>query len=540
MKFGKSWFLVLALLLAFSAVLAGCGSSGDSGGDSQGQKTLIYGRGADSKKLDPIQVTDGESLKVTKNIFETLVEYEDDSTEVVPGLAEKWESSKDGKTWTFYLRKGVKFHDGTDFNAEAVVYNFERWMDKKHPEHKGGEFPYYGYMFGGYKGDKGHVIKSVTAVDEYTVKFELNFPQAPFLNNLAMTPFGIASPTAVKKDPEGFNQHPVGTGPFKLESWKKNDTITLVKNEDYWQEGLPKLDKLIYRSIPDNAARFSALQAGDIDIMDGLNPSDVKLVKANKDLQMFERPGMNVAYLAFNTEKKPFDNPKVRQALNHAVNKEGIIKSFYADLAKPAKNPMPDVLWGYNDQIQDYEYDLDKAKKLLKEAGYPDGFEIDFWAPTDPRPYMPNGKKIAEYIQQDFAKIGVKAEIVSYDWQTYLDRTGKGEHSMALLGWIGDNGDPDNFLYVLLDKDNAKGPDAGNIAFYKNDKLHDILIKAQQVTDQKERTKLYEQAQEIIKKDAPWVPLVHVTEPIAARSYVKGYIPHPTGSDKMLKVDIEK
>jgi peptide/nickel transport system substrate-binding protein len=539
MKFRKSWLLALSLLLALSAVLAGCGSSGDSGG-SQGEKTLIYGRGADSKSLDPIQVTDGESLKVTKNIFDTLVDYADDNTEVVPGLAERWESSKDGKTWTFYLRKGVKFHDGTDFNAEAVVYNFERWMDKNHPEHKGGEFPYYGYMFGGYKGDKGHVIKSVTAVDEYTVKFELNYPQAPFLNNLAMPPFGIASPTAVKKDPEGFGQKPVGTGPFKLESWKKNDTITLVKNEDYWQEGLPKLDKLIYRSIPDNAARFSALQAGDVDIMDGLNPSDVKLVKQNQNLQLFERPGMNVAYLAFNTEKKPFDNPKVRQALNHAVNKEGIIKSFYADLAKPAKNPMPDVLWGYNDKIKDYEFDLDKAKKLLKEAGYPDGFKVDFWAPTDPRPYMPDGKKIAEFIQADLAKIGVKAEIVSYDWQTYLERTGKGEHSMALLGWIGDNGDPDNFLYVLLDKDNAKGPDAGNIAFYKNDKLHDILIKAQQVSDQAERTKLYEQAQEIIKKDAPWVPLVHVTEPMVAWSHVKGYIPHPTGSDKMLKVDIEK
>jgi peptide/nickel transport system substrate-binding protein len=274
--------------------------------------------------------------------------------------------------------------------------------------------------------------------------------------------------------------------------------------------------------------------------MDGLNPSDVKLVKQNQNLQIFERPGMNVAYLAFNTEKKPFNDPKVRQALNHAVNKEGIIKSFYADLAKPAKNPMPDVLWGYNDQIKDYEFDLDKAKKLLKEAGYADGFKVDFWAPTDPRPYMPDGKKIAEFIQADLAKIGVKAEIVSYDWQTYLDRTGKGEHSMALLGWIGDNGDPDNFLYVLLDKDNAKGPDAGNIAFYKNDKLHDILIKAQQVTDQEERTKLYEQAQEIIKKDAPWVPLVHVTEPMAAWNHVKGYIPHPTGSDKMLKVDIEK
>jgi peptide/nickel transport system substrate-binding protein len=528
----------LVLVLAFSTFLTACGSK--AGGDSASSNTLIYGRGADSITLDPIQATDGESLKVTKTIFDTLVEYKDTNTEIEPALAERWTVSPDGKVWTFYLRKGVKFHDGTPFNADAVVYNFERWMDPHHPEHKGGEFAYYGYMFGGFKGDPGHVIKSVSKVDDYTVRIELYKPQGPFLSNLAMPCFGIASPTAVKKDPVGFAQHPVGTGPFIFKSWKKNDSIEVVKNPNYWRKGYPKLDRIIFRSIPDNSARFAALQAGEIDIMDGLNPDDVKLVKANPKLQLFEMQGMNVAYLAMNMDKKPFDNPKVRQAINYAVNKAGIIKSFYAGMAIPAVNPLPPVVWGYNPDVKDYEFNLQKAKQLLKEAGYPNGFEVELYAMQDPRPYMPNGKKVAEFIQADLAKIGIKAKIVSYDWQTYKDALGKGEHQMALFGWVGDNGDPDNFLYVLLDKDNTRTPDAGNIAFYRSDEVHKLLVEAQHLTDQKKREELYKQAQVIIKRDAPWVPLVHAIVPIAAKKEVKGFYPHPTSTFKLEKVYFEK
>lgn len=531
----RIWIVSLALLFVLSSLLVGCNSNKPNAGSG---KTLIYGRGADSIGLDPIQQTDGESLKVTRQIYDTLVDYKDENTEIIPGLADSWESSADGLSWTFKLKKGIKFHDGTPFNAEAVVFNFERWMDKSNPYHKGGEFPYYAYMFGGFKGDKGHVIKSVTAVDESTVKIDLNAPQGPFLNNLAMPSFGIASPTAVKADPVKFNQNPVGTGPFKFVEWKKNETVTLVKNPDYYVKGLPKMDKLIFKSIPDNAARFTALRSGDIDMMDGLNPDDAKVVEQDKKLKLHKRLGMNVGYLAFNVSKKPLDNPKVRQAINYATNKPGLIKSFFADLAVPAVNPMPEVLWGFNKNVKDYEYNIEKAKQLLAEAGYPNGFEIEFYAMTEPRPYMPNGKKIAEFMQEDLAKIGIKTKIVTYDWQTYKDRLGKGEHTMALFGWTGDNGDPDNFLYVLLDKDNTRTPDAGNISFYKNDELHNILIQAQQSTDQAKRSELYMKAQEIIKQDAPWVPLVHATVPEAARADLNGWIPHPTGSEELSKVSI--
>ncbi len=539
--------------LALALTLAGCGGQqagkpGDNNQQAQTQtqaptsdgkkgKTLIVGRGGDSVGLDPIRVTDGESFKVTENIMETLVFYKKDSTEVVPGLAESWEVSKDGKTYTFKLRKGVKFHDGTDFNADAVVFNFERWMDKNNPLHDKEGYEYYNDMFGGYKGDKDHVIASVKALDPYTVEFKLNKPQAPFLANLGMSPFAIASPEALKKYKDKFNENPVGTGPFIFKEWKRNDTITLVKNPNYWRPGLPKLDELIFKVIPDNSARLTALTNGEIDLMDGLNPDDVQTVKDNKDLQLILRPSMNVGYLGFNVEKKPFDNPKVRQAIGYAINKKGLIDAFYAGLAEPAKNPMPPSLWGYNDNIQDREYNLDKAKQLLAEAGYPSGFKTEFWAMPVPRPYMPNGQKIAEAMQQDFKKIGIDTKIVTYEWATYLDKTKKGEQTMFLLGWTGDNGDPDNFLATLLDKNNIGG---NNRSRYASEEAHKILMQAQAEPDQAKRTELYKKAQEIIFNDAPMIPLVHSTPPLAAKATVTGYVPHPKGSESLAEVDIQQ
>ena len=248
----------------------------------QKKDTLVYGRGGDSTSLDPITSTEGETFKITINIFENLVNYGAQDTTLHPGLAKSWDVSSDGLTYTFHLQKGVKFQDGTDFNADAVVFNFDRWMngdDKK--------FPYY-TMFGGYKKDEGHVIKEVKALDENTVQFVLKRPMAPFLKNLAMSPFGIASPTAVKKYGDKFREHPVGTGPFKFVEWKQNDRITIEKNPDYWQKGLPKLNKIIFRVIPENNARLNALSNGEIDVMDGLNNSDEATVKANNNLQIIK------------------------------------------------------------------------------------------------------------------------------------------------------------------------------------------------------------------------------------------------------------
>ncbi|MDP4083267.1 MAG: ABC transporter substrate-binding protein [Bacillota bacterium] len=526
------WLLIS--ILAVSMFLVGCGSktNGTAGSKKTAPKkdTLVFARGGDSTSLDPITTTEGETFKVTQNIFETLLTYGKQDTTIHPGLAKSWTVSPDGLTYTFKLQQGVKFQDGTDFNADAVVFNFDRWMNGDSDK-----FPYY-TMFGGYKKDAGHVIKEVKAVDANTVQFVLKRSQAPFLKNLAMSPFGIASPTAVQKWGDKFREHPVGTGPFKFVEWKQNDHITLEKNPDYWQKGLPKLNKVIFRVIPDNTARLNALANGEVDLMDGLNNSDEATVKSNSNLQVIERPSMNVGYLAFTVTRKPFDNKLVRQALNMAVDKKSIIQSFYGGQAIPAKNPMPPSIEGYNDAVQEYPYDLDKAKQLLVQAGYPKGFTMDLWAMPVARPYMPEAQKVAEVIQESFSKIGVKANIKTVDWATYLDKAAKGQFDAFMLGWTGDNGDADNFLYTLLDKDSIG---SNNYSYYSNDQLHNILIQAQTESDQTKRNDLYKQAQVIIHDDAPWIPLVHSTPLLAATKDLTGYVPHPTGSEVLSNVEFK-
>lgn len=506
-------------------------NNGDNGNDSSDdKKTLVFARGADSVQLDPSKVTDGESIYVTNQVYDTLVRYKEENTEVVPALAETWDTSDDGTEWTFKLREGVKFHDGTDFTAEDVVYNFERWTTSA-------DFIYYGYMFGASEDNMKGIIDSVEAVSDYEVKFTLSEPNAPFLYTLAMPPFGIASKDAVEAAGDEYGDEPVGTGPFKFVSWAKDDKIVLEKNPDYFGE-VAKIDEVIFRVIPDNGARYMELQAGSIDLMTGLNPQDIAGVEDNEDLQIIRRPSMNVAYMALNTDKEELSDKRVRQAINYAVNKEEIM-TLFEGIGKAAKNPMPPSLWGYNDDIEDYSYDPEEAKRLLAEAGYGDGLELTLYSMSNPRPYLPQPKLIAQAIQQMLGEVGITLEIVESDWDTHLTVTENGEHDMAFLGWTGDNGDPDNFLYVLLDKDNAKLGSAGNIAFYKSDEVHDLLKAAQTEMDKDVRTEYYLEAQEIIHEDAPWVPIAHTTPPLAASKEVKNYVPHATGSEPFNRLDME-
>ncbi|CAM5207726.1 Glutathione-binding protein GsiB OS=Ureibacillus acetophenoni OX=614649 GN=SAMN05877842_104156 PE=3 SV=1 [Ureibacillus acetophenoni] len=542
-KFLTLWlFLVLALMF----VLTACGggqttepSETDTTTTDKGETTtseepkndvpqiLVFGRGGDSVSLDPAIVTDGESFKVTENIFETLLNFGPQDTTINPGLAKEWEVSEDGLTYTFKLQEGVKFHDGTDFNADAVVKNVERW--------KGGAAEQFYYFHSMFKANGEDIIESVVAEDEYTVVFKLTRPQSPFLKNIAMSPFGIASPTAFESAGDKFGDNPVGTGPFKFVEWKRNDSITIEKNPDYWQEGLPKLDKVIFRSIPDNSARLNALLAGEIDLADGINPSDANIIEGNADLQLIERPSMNIGYLGLTNTRPPFDNKLVRQAVNYAIDKQAIIDAFFDGRAQAAVNPMPPSISGYNDDIAGYEYNPEKAKELLAEAGY-DGTEIELWAMPVPRPYMPDGQKVAEAIQKNLADVGIPAKIQTVEWATYLDKANQGEFDAFLLGWTGDNGDADNFIYTLLDKDNIG---SNNYAYYSNDELHELLIAAQSEVDEEVRNSLYKQAQEIIHEDAPWVPLAHSIPLLAAKKGVTGYLPHPTGSESLQNVSIQ-
>ncbi|WP_409366926.1 ABC transporter substrate-binding protein [Lysinibacillus sp. 38-6] len=537
MKKKKLWSLGVMLILVLSTILAACSGGSDgkdsgskdtsTGGDSAGggEKTLVYGRGGDSTALDPATVTEGESFKVTVNLYETLINFGDKDVTLQPGLAKSWEASPDGLTYTLQLEEGVKFHDGSDFNAEAVVKNFERW--------KAGadKFPYFMSQF---TMDGEQIIESITAEGDNTVVFKLIQPQAPFLKNLAMSPFAIASPTAFEANDDALIDNPVGTGPFKFVKWVRNDSITIEKNPDYRIAGLPKLDKVIFRSYPENSARLNALNNGEVDVADGLSPSDKESIEANADLQLIERPSMNVGYLGLTVTRAPFDNVKVRQAVNYAIDKQALVDAFYEGLAEPAKNPMPPVIAGYNDDITGYAYDPEKAKALLKEAGY-DGKEIELWAMPVPRPYMPDGQKIAEAIQKNLADVGMPSKIVSFEWATYLEKAQNGEADAFLLGWTGDNGDADNFLYTLLDADNIG---SNNYTYYDNEKLHDIFVAAQTEVDEAKRTELYKQAQVIISEDAPWVPLAHSIPILAASAKVTNYLAHPTGSDRLEGVDM--
>lgn len=548
MKRNKFWAFAVMLLLVLSTVLAAC--SGDKVDDADGDKkkdddkaavegsgdgsgeTLVFGRGGDSTSLDPSRVTEGETFKVTVNLFETLLNFGDQDTTINAGLAKEWNTSDDGLTYTFELEEGVKFHDDTDFNAEAVVKNFERWASGDEEK-----FPYYSSMFGGFKDDEAHVIESVTADGDYTVVIKLKRPQAPFLKNIAMDMFAISSPTAFEgQGDDDFERNPVGTGPFQFVEWKPNDSITIEKFDGYWQDGLPKLGKVIFLSIPDNSARLNALMAGDIDLADGINPSDGVAIEDKDTLQLFERPSMNVGYLGLTVTRPPFDNKLVRQAMNHAIDKQAIVDSFFEGRAEVAKNPMPKSISGYNDDIEGYEYDPEKAKELLAEAGHADGFDMELWAMPVPRPYMPDGEKVAEVIQKNLEDVGITAKIVSHEWATYLDLASKGDADAFMLGWTGDNGDADNFLYVLLDEDNIG---SNNYTYFKNDAMHDLFIEAQTEVDEDKRIELYKEAQEIIHEEAPWVPLAHSTPLLGGAKELTGFLAHPTGSDVLKNVDFE-
>lgn len=501
--------------------------------DTKTKKTLIVGRANDSISLDPANTTEMDSIKVTVNIFETLVKYEREGSNIVPGLAESWRSTEDGLTWTFYLRRGVKFHDGSNFDANAVVFNFERWMDISNPYHNG-QFSYWNYVFGGFPG----FIESVKAPSNYTVEIKLSKPYAPFLNILVMPVFGIESPEAIKEYKEEVYKHPVGTGPFCFKSWETKSSIILTRNENYWSTPA-KVEELEFRVIPSSHERLEQLKMGEIHIADNLGPDDVAVIEEDRELQLYLRPSFNVGYIALNNEKAPFDNRLVRTAISHAINKEEMIKEVFADIAKPAKTFIPPTLWGYNDSIVEKEYNPQKAIELLKEAGYPKGFKATLWVMDNSRNYFPKPKETAEYIKKSLKRVNIDIIIQTFDWDEYLNRINNGEHQMALIGWTGDNMDPDNFLYTLLSSDNAKPGVAGNYSFYKNSEVDLLLRQARETNNIVFRKDLYRRLLNMVNYDMPSTPLVHTMPVVATRSTVRGYIPFITGVESLENVDID-
>ncbi len=522
----RNKIIVLALLVLFTTAMLFAAGQEDaapaaSADDDKMGGVLVFGRSGDSVGLDPARETDGESFYATTAVFDTLVEFKPGETAVKPALATSWDVSEDGLVYTFKLREGVKFHDGTDFNADAVVFSFERQFVEDHPYGDLGPWKYWGYM------DMDNILESVEAVDDLTVKFTLQKVEAPFISNLAMDFAAIVSPTAMEKYGEDFKNNPVGTGAFKFVSWIKDDSIVFERNEDYW-DGPVYLDRLILKVIPDATARWLALQKGEVDLIDFPSTEDIPAMRATEGIQLIQQAGLNVGYLALNTEKKPYDSKLVRQAMNYAIDRQEIIDGVYGEAGQVAKNPIPPTMWSYNDDIEPYPYDPDKAMELMAEAGYPDGFDTELWAMPVSRPYNPNARKIAEIMQAQLAKVNVNAEIISYEWGTYLDKADYGEHQAAMLGWTGDNGDPDNFLWLLLSEP-AAIPPAGNIAFWKNAEFTALCAEAKSTADQEVRTELYREAQEIFHEEAPWVTIAHSVVTVPAKDSVQDFVLYPTG-----------
>lgn len=514
--------------------------------------TFIFGNQGEPVCLDPGIMSDGVTARVTNQIFEGLVKYDKDTTNVVPSLAERWEASDDGTVWTFYLRQGVKFHDGTDFNADAVVKNFDYWKNPENPLHAaqeqaGKSFLHFPLEFGGFGDDC--IISQVEAVDDYTVKFTLKTPQGPFLQNLAIFAYVLWSPTALETAGIDSCKNPVGTGPFTFVEWKENEYVTLAKNLDYWDTAnAAKVDQVIIRNIKDSSARLAALKAGEIHAMEGLNPDDVKAVEADPNLKIMLRPANTISFLEFNFHVQEFQDINVRKAFAQAINKQAIVDNLYGGTGLVATQMQPPALWGYNKDITDWPYDPESAKTLLTEAGFPDGLSeitwedgtkepLILWYMPVSRPYYPDPKAIGEAIAADLAKAGIVVQLQTVDWSVYLDQRKNGTMDFFMLGGTGNNGDPDDFLgssFCLDAEDNPK-PTEG---FVYNKELSDMLKRAKEMIVQSERAPIYQQAEQIVHDDVLRIFIANNQPPLAFSNKVEGYIPNPTSTEFFNTVSI--
>ena len=554
---GKRRWLLL-LVAACALALGGCGGDDgdDEGGGDGGETggTLVFAGASDPVVIDGALVSDGESIRVVTQIFETLIGLKAGSTDLVPALATEWEVSPDAKTYTFTLRDGVKFHDGTDFNAEAVCFNFDRWYNFKGPLQSSSASYYWQSFFGGYAKNESEdlspsLYKSCEAKDDTTAVVTLTKPSASMLGALTQQAFSIASPKALEEfkadagtvdEETGFRptgtfgtEHPIGTGPFKFESWKRADRLVLAKYDDYWGEKA-KLDKVIIRPIADNAARLQALQNDEIQGYDLVEPQDVPTIEGDENLQVLERPAFNVAYVTINQKQKPMDKLEVRQAVAYGLDREAVVNNFYGGRGVVAKEMMPPEVMGYADDVTEYSYDPEKAKSLLQKAGLTLPVPIDFWYPTDvSRPYMPDPKRNFEAFAASLNKSGFKVTPHSAPWSPdYLGRVDEGTAGhLNLIGWTGDFADPDNFIGVFFQ---SFSPQFG----FRNPELFNLLDQGEAEADEGKREEIYQQANRLVMDYLPAVPYAHSKPALGFRADVEGYVPSPTTNESFATVSI--
>ncbi|HTL90241.1 MAG TPA: ABC transporter substrate-binding protein [Leptolyngbya sp.] len=521
----------IALLFALAIVVTNCTSQTATNSASG---VLVYAASGQPTNLEPGNVTDGNSLIVHNQIYNRLIQFKPGTTELEPSLATSWKASPDGKTWTFKLRQGVKFHDGTDFDANAVKFNVDRWWDKNDPNgfrNAGKSYEIWGQIFGGYKGESASLVQAVEVVDPFTLQFVLKQPFAAFPTTIASAYFGIASPAAIQKAGANYGTPAggaIGTGAFVFKNWQSGDRITLEKNPNYWKPNLPKSNQLVMRFVTDSSARLAQVRAGQVDFTVELAPDQKTEIERDQSLTVGQRPSFNVGYLALNPSFKQLSDVRVRQAIAHAINRPAIVQAFWQGSAVTTPHFLPPALaWATSPTLQNYDYNPQKAKDLLKQAGFANGFELDLWYMPVARPYFPTPKPIAEAFAADLQAVGIRANLKTQDWAAYLnDRNKKPGYPMFMMGWTGDYGDPDTFYYPHF---GAGG--TTDLGDWKNDRVIQLLNQARTTSDQAARSKLYAEVDQIIHQAAVRLPIVHSDPLLVQRKTITGWVPSPLGTE---------
>lgn len=561
----KRVFVLLALV-ALVAIIAACAPAPTAAptaapptaaapAATKAPVTFVKCMSGDPVKLDPADYDDGNSAHAAEQVFETLVEFDGATTSVKPALATSWTTSSDGLTWTFKLRPNVKYSDGTPLTADDVLFAFTRQWDDSATNKAHNKvsltWEYWHDVLGfGFKSEKGALVKDIKKVDDSTIQFTLSQVNAAFLVDLAMFSNAIYKPAGFSANMDTFGtpdslKNLIGTGPFMLTEWVKGDHVTLVKNPNWWGDpSTIKIDRAIIRAITDNSQRYLATKAGDCSGMEFVNTDDLKDAANQANLQILKRPSLNIAYLAFNQNIKPFDKLEVRQAIAYAINKQAIIDSLYAGLGVAATQFVPpgmtvqgNTVW--NKDIPQVCCDAAKSKDLLTKAGVTN-LTFDLWYMPVSRPYYPDPKAVATAMASDLAKAGITANVKTEDWGQYKTDANAGKFAVWMLGWTGDNGDPDNFLFTFFGDDPVGSGLSSKREGYSSKPLNDLLRQALAQVDPAKRAAMYLQADKIISDDFPFSPMAHTTPPLIFQKKVSGYIPNPTGTEFFKTVSISQ
>ncbi len=531
------WAFLMVLMLAM--VLAACaggggdeteGTGGSEGGDAPEQEAvaggdLVIAVMSDASSLDPHGSNDVPSSVVQENIFETLVNR-DENNEIVPGLAETWEQV-DETTWTFQLREGISFHDGEAFNAEAVKANLDRIRDE---EVASPRFFLY------------EMVTEVNAIDEYEVEIKTEYPFSPLLAHLSHNGGGMISPASIAEDYEALeggadpgsvvSENPVGTGYFEFDSWNAGTEIKLVKNENYWNEPV-NVDSVAFRVVPDSQVRAADLETGNVHIIDPVQPNEVERINNSGSASVLQTPSSSLAYLGFNTEKEPFDDPLVRQAISYAIDRQAIIEGVYDEFAIPANGPLAPGIFGYSDDIDAVEFDMDRARELIEEAGMTDGFTTSIWTNDNPQ-----RQSIAVLVQEALAELNIDVSINVMEFGAYLDQTAAGEHDMFILGWSNPTGDADYGMYALFHSSQKGNP--GNRSFYENAEVDELLEEGRREADTAKREEIYAEVAQLLTDDAPMAFLVHTEYLNGVSDNVTGFSIDTSGIYQLKDVSIQQ